>query len=338
MLCAKNSFTFWLLLIFFKSATAQLCGDWRHPKEIGTYSAKDLREASGLAFSHKNPSRLYHINDSNKSDSLFISTKKGKRIHQVELIDYKGTDFEDLSMGNCLDGDDQMCLYIADIGDNERERDQIEIILVKDFAISREEEKNLESAGEKLYPKKIPVHKILKLKFPGKKHDAESLAIHPKTGDLFLLTKETRFDRISEWDPSTLYYLPRADLEKSVDSFQTLVKLQEVDVRELIQKPDKEDLFLTSMDFNFKGDMLGILSKDKFFLFHANFSKPESFRPCRSQERDIDFQVVSLKKLPQQEAVAFIPGEEMNFLYTSEESKESTGPIMKMVCKKARIP
>ena len=85
--------------------------------EVGLLE-KEIDEASGLAISRKIPDRMYHINDSDATGRFFITNLMGRNMRKVFVTGFQPKDTEDLAIGSC--GPSIDCLFIGDIGDNDR--------------------------------------------------------------------------------------------------------------------------------------------------------------------------------------------------------------------------
>src|SRR5262245_45881211 len=83
----------------------------------------DLPEASGLAASRRNPGVLWTHNDSG-DPFVFAITSTGGVKGRVRVTGAQVWDWEDIAVGPCPKG---TCLYIADIGDNDRRRRSVTI-------------------------------------------------------------------------------------------------------------------------------------------------------------------------------------------------------------------
>ena len=89
-----------------------------------------LKEASGLAVSRKHPA-VFWSHDDGSPQSLYAFTtnpgQEGLLVSSLTLPDYirpaAGGDFEDISSAECPDGSKRLCLWIADVGDNQASRD-----------------------------------------------------------------------------------------------------------------------------------------------------------------------------------------------------------------------
>lgn len=163
---------------------AQACAHWGEAVHIGQLDLQ-LEEASGVAVSRRFPDRLYHINDSGDSGRFYITTMEGKNTTPVSIAGFTPIDTEAVSVGNC--GDRRSCVFVGDIGDNDRRRETIDIFAIEEV--------------EKFERTVKPVQRY-RLRYPDKPHDAESMAVHP-SGTIYILTKEQPA-RLFKFDPSSM--------------------------------------------------------------------------------------------------------------------------------------
>jgi len=148
---------------------------------VGRFASSEIMECSGLVVSRKNPGILWVHNDSGDRARLFAVEEDGSLRGVYHLASAKAADWEDLARGPCADPAKE-CLYVGDIGDNERRRSKIQVYRIE----------------EPLVPVQgPPVEIILKgverfdCKYPDGPHDAETLLVNPATGVPYLITKES---------------------------------------------------------------------------------------------------------------------------------------------------
>ena len=91
--------------------------------DAGPALLPEIRETSGLAVSRREPGLLWTHNDSGNAATLFAVDAHGAMRGRVR-VPIRMRDWEDISAAPCPAGD---CLYLADIGDNRRNRSQIAI-------------------------------------------------------------------------------------------------------------------------------------------------------------------------------------------------------------------
>lgn len=162
-----------LPLTLDSAAYAQVCTQWKEAVRIGELQAQ-LKEASGVAASRKFAGRLYHVNDSGDTGTFYTTDLDGKNTRAVTVMGFDPEDTEAISVGPCPGNRIGSCVFLGDIGDNDKNRKSIDVVVVDE----------LQSFAETV---KSRAH--LKLRYPDGPHDAESMAIHPD-GTLYILTKE----------------------------------------------------------------------------------------------------------------------------------------------------
>ena len=90
-------------------------------------------------------------------------------------------DLEALDVGPCLraekDGSFEGCVYLGDIGDNNYERNNTKIFIVA--------EKKSYDGGSVKYKLQLNV------RYEDGHHNAEAMMVHPKTGDIYIITKRS---------------------------------------------------------------------------------------------------------------------------------------------------
>src|SRR5215467_3095393 len=118
-----------LLLLLDSTIHAQVCRQWKEASHIGDLQAI-LHEASGVAASRNFPGRLYHINDSGDTGRFYITPMEGKPTQIVNVAGFDPVDVEAISLGPCPGTGS--CLYVGDIGDNNRNRKSVQIAVVEE--------------------------------------------------------------------------------------------------------------------------------------------------------------------------------------------------------------
>jgi len=130
---------------------------------------QELPEASGVTLSRRTPGLLWAHNDSGEP-WLFALDVTGAVKGRVRVARAEVGDWEDLSAGPCPQGS---CLYIADIGDNNRARRSVKIYRVPE---PRADEVT------------TPPADVFEAVYPDGAHDAEALFV-TGLGDVFIVTK-----------------------------------------------------------------------------------------------------------------------------------------------------
>jgi hypothetical protein len=138
----------------------------------GLSALPGVGEASGVAVSRRTPGIIWSHNDSDLP-TLLAFDATGTARGRVRVTGASVTDWEDLAAGPCPVG---ACLYIADIGDNNRSRGQITIYRVPEPRPDDEAT--------------LPAD-VWTATYPDGARDAEALIVTP-AGEVFLVTKENQ--------------------------------------------------------------------------------------------------------------------------------------------------
>jgi hypothetical protein len=130
---------------------------------------RELPEASGVAASRRTPGLFWAHNDSG-DPVIFGIDAAGAIKSRVRVTGAGVDDWEDIAVGPCPQGS---CVYIADIGDNNRSRKQITLYRVAEPA-----------PGDAATSRAEAFHAV----YPDGPHDAEALFVS-RESDVFLITK-----------------------------------------------------------------------------------------------------------------------------------------------------
>ena len=266
---------------------------------LGTLSLELLDEASGVAVSQRFPERLYHVNDSgSRGFNFFYTDFAGNDLSETQINDVKRKrkDMEELTLGPC---GELRCVYMGNIGDNRRNREDIDVVYVPE---------------EEVFEKRTDFFKHLKLVYPDGKHDAEAMAVHPN-GDLYILTKSWHVYLLVP-APARLYKISHERIQAAPDAeLQTLTFVGEVDLSELGGRVLGS--VATSMDISPDGSTLLVLTYWGALEFYTDLSKA-TLKDSATMVQGQDYAVLDFTPLPQQEAVSYLPNGR-DFIYTSEQ-------------------
>jgi hypothetical protein len=185
-------------------ASCAACTAWGEPQALGP-SPSVLVELSGLAASRAHPGVLYTHNDSGDSARFFAINQQAQVLAEIHLTGATATDWEDISVGPCPTGS---CIYIGDTGDNKVDRTQYVIRRLPEPA-------TLPSDGSVV---SIDTYESFPFVYPDGSHNAETLLVHPQTGQVFIVLKETGL-------PAGVFEMPlplKADVEVTLNQVATL--------------------------------------------------------------------------------------------------------------------
>ena len=194
MLCLLPVF---VLHIWITSANSRACSLQHVPTKVGTrtidaYSPpvhlgnlenQSINESSGIAASRRNPGMLWTHNDSGDGPFVYAFDRQGKHRGVWRVDGAKAIDWEDMAVGPGPKPG-QSYLYMGDIGDNSKNRNEIVVYRAPEPRII-----DSDSSSTAKNPRITELADVIRLNYPDGKHDAESLLVHPATGDLYIITK-----------------------------------------------------------------------------------------------------------------------------------------------------
>jgi hypothetical protein len=139
------------------------------PATLARLDDQRIAESSGVAPSQREQGVFYTHNDSGNKPCLFKFNADGKTLRTFEIEGAQQYDWEDMASAT-LEG--KPYLFIGDVGDNTGRRKSIRVYRVP------------EPTG-----KTAKVDQTYTLEYPDGAHNCETLLVHPKTGDVTLVTK-----------------------------------------------------------------------------------------------------------------------------------------------------
>jgi hypothetical protein len=154
---------------------------YKAPKIVGTIDSKEIRESSGLAHSPCQPDVIWTHNDSDDDAFIYALSKTGKKLATFKVAGAKNDDWEDMAIRR--DSSGACFLYVGDIGNNERLKSELTVYKVKEPTVSAATDSSRKN------PLLTDAAEAIKFEYPDARHDAETLLIHPQTGDIYVLTK-----------------------------------------------------------------------------------------------------------------------------------------------------
>lgn len=146
-------------------ASGQSCDIVQRPTPL----PDGLSESSGVAASRTLPGVFWTHNDSGGEPVVVGVRSSGARVASVRIDGATNRDWEDLAVGPCPDGS---CLYIADTGDNNGKRDEVDLYRTPEPPIGSRTARAVR----------------FRVRYPDGPRDAEALFVLP-SGQPFLVTK-----------------------------------------------------------------------------------------------------------------------------------------------------
>lgn len=128
-----------------------------------------INESSGLAASTRFPGVLYTHEDSGGGPYVYAIGRRGQTRATFKIRGAGSRDWEDIAYGP------RRTIWIGDIGDNRAVRDTIQVYRVREPG--------------KLTSRDLRATQF-ELRYPDGSHDAEALLIHPRSGRLYVVSKQ----------------------------------------------------------------------------------------------------------------------------------------------------
>jgi hypothetical protein len=147
------------------------------PRDAGqlaerTLADPELAELSGLAASRLHPGVLYGINDSGGQPVVYAIDASGATVARLRLEGIEARDWEALAPG--WDADGRATLWIGDIGDNQDNQERVRLLQIHE--------------PTQLVDQAVAFRDFW-ITYPDGPHNAETLLVHPRTGEISVVTK-----------------------------------------------------------------------------------------------------------------------------------------------------
>ncbi|HMN68323.1 MAG TPA: hypothetical protein PKC28_07265, partial [Bdellovibrionales bacterium] len=253
----------------------------------------------------------YWVNDSGDKGHLYMTARDGSNKNELKIKHYRPRDVEALAAADCPEGP---CLVIGDIGDNRRKRKHIELA----FVLEKES-----------FPHEMATVRRLELRYPDGPHDAEAMVILP-SGDLLIITKELRLSSLSA-APAVVFTLPRAELHQESQAPKILTKLGELPLPDWLALDGFVGQVATDAAIHPRRQVLGILTYNR--AVEIPLAKLSDLAGATRWKRDVDYALVPLKPLGQQETMTYL--RDTDELVWSTELVPPDSPIFSMTCRRA---
>ncbi len=154
------------------------------PVKIASLKNRAVNESSGIVASRTTPGLYWTHNDSGDGPFIYAFDIHGVHRGVWRVTGAEAHDWESISMGPGPESNKNY-LYIGDIGDNDARRSSIEVYRVAEPTITAGD-----SSSTKSKPRLSEPAELIRLRYPDGKYDAEALLVHPRTGNLYLVTKQ----------------------------------------------------------------------------------------------------------------------------------------------------
>ena len=157
---------------------------------LGSINDPAIDESSGLAASRRNPGLLWTHNDSGDEPFVYCVDLKGASCGAWRVTGAEAWDWEGMAAGPGPRAGEPY-LYLGDIGDNLDQRTEIIVYRIPEPAAG-----GGGPVPTKAAPAVTPPAEALRLRFPDGPHNAEALAVHPTSGDVYVITKDAQSAKV----------------------------------------------------------------------------------------------------------------------------------------------
>ena len=189
------------------------------PVTLATLVERAVRESSGVVASRRSPGLFWTHNDSGDGPFVYAFDRAGRSRGTWRVDGAQALDWEDMAAGPGP-APGQSYLYAGDIGDNGRAR---EFVVVYRFP----EPDPGASQDPPKEPRPTQPSEAIRLKYPDGAHNAEALAVHPTTGDIYVVTKANAsadvYKLAAPFDPKVVNTMVKVATLRGPDFFGTLV-------------------------------------------------------------------------------------------------------------------
>jgi hypothetical protein len=153
------------------------------PTTLATIKDKSIAESSGLVASRTTPGAYWTHNDSGDGPFIYAFDTRGDSFGTFRVTGAQARDWEDIAAGPGQQPN-KSYLYIGDIGDNDSVRPEVIVYRLAEPTLSATTRKFTKSR-----PGSTESAEAIRLKYPDGKHDTEALLVHPRTGNIYIVTK-----------------------------------------------------------------------------------------------------------------------------------------------------
>ena len=152
------------------------------PVMIGRIETSEITESSGLSASECQDVLWTH-NDAGNGAFIYAMDTRGRHLGTWRVEGARSVDWE--SIATYKDANGKCFVLVGDIGDNDEKRRELQIYRVPEPAMTPEGAKSSSAA-----PLVTAAAEILSYTYADGTNNAETLLVHPRSGDIYVVTKE----------------------------------------------------------------------------------------------------------------------------------------------------
>jgi hypothetical protein len=158
-------------------------------QQVGTITAPELSEVSGLAAGRAARGVWWAHNDSGGAARIYAVSATGQLLARFDVTGATNVDWEDIAGGPGADS--RPALYIADTGNNGRDRDEHTIYRVREPQFAPGVKAGATSG---VISGATEAAEAFHFRYPDGRHDAEAIFVDPGSRRVYVVTKTMRED------------------------------------------------------------------------------------------------------------------------------------------------
>ena len=175
------------------------------PQKLGKVTSAAITEISGIVPYYFSKGYFWVHNDSGDDANIYLIDSTASLKVTVQIEGVKAIDIEDIARLKI--GNDHF-LILADIGNNQRKREELSLYVIKEPKID---------FSTKLTSLKVPLYQEIKIKYADKRRDAEAILVDPLDNQVYILSKRDL--------ESTVFSLPLHTNNAKVHVLQPMLTL-----------------------------------------------------------------------------------------------------------------
>jgi hypothetical protein len=168
--------------------SGEVSKEYGSPVHLADLEDKAIDESSGIIASRRNAGIFWTHNDSGDGPFLYAFDREGNRRGTWRVAGADAYDWEGIAIGPGPDNA-QSYLYIGDIGDNGGDRKELIVYRVPEPVVT-----GSDAGADRFSTLRTQTAEAIRLRYPQGRHNAESLLVHPTTGDIYIITKKMKPD------------------------------------------------------------------------------------------------------------------------------------------------
>ncbi len=181
------------------------------PEIVGRIKSSDVVESSGIAASRCQSDVFWTHNDSGDKAFIYAFNRIGDHLGTWRIMNAENQDWEDIAAWKDRSG--KCFIYIGEIGDNKLLRPEHIIYRVPEPLLATGA-----SVPTSREPANINETEIIRYVYPDGDKNAETLMVHPGSGDIYVLTK-------SESGPSSVYRIKNTPTQSQIQTAEKVAEL-----------------------------------------------------------------------------------------------------------------